>query len=78
MTAALDEATLRHRYVDYRVTTSGCNLDDIDGDASVNERRVGSPAAVPALVELDDRQNVDAHDDVSDDASLQQLSERLG
>ena len=35
MTAALDEAALRHWLVDYLVTNIGCSPDDIDLDASM-------------------------------------------
>ena len=35
MTAAFDEAALRHWLVDYLVTNIGCSPDDIDCDASL-------------------------------------------
>ena len=37
MTAAFDEAALRHWLVDYLVTNIGCSPDDIDLDASMND-----------------------------------------
>ena len=42
MTAAFDEAELRHWLVDYLVTNIGCSPDDVDFDASMNDLGVGS------------------------------------
>jgi hypothetical protein len=42
MTAAFDEAALRHWLVDYLVTNVGCSPDDIDLDASMHDLGVGS------------------------------------
>ena len=52
MTAALDEAALRHWLVDYLVTNIGCSPDDIDFDASLNDLGVGSRDAVVLSGEL--------------------------
>ena len=46
MTAAFDEAALRHWLVDYLVTNVGCSPDDIDFDAPLNDLAVGSSDAV--------------------------------
>ena len=52
MTAALDEAALRHWLVDYLVTNIGCSPDEIDFDASFNDLGVGSRDAVVLSGEL--------------------------
>ena len=52
MTAAFDEAALRHWLVDYLVTNIGCSPDEIDLDASMNDLRVGSRDAVVLTGEL--------------------------
>ncbi|GLP81766.1 type I polyketide synthase [Mycobacterium antarcticum] len=46
------EAELRHWLVDYLVTTIGCNPDQIDLDAPLNEQGVGSRDAVVLSGEL--------------------------
>ena len=52
MTAAFDEAALRHWLVDYLVTNIGCSPDEIDFDASLNDLAVGSRDAVVLSGEL--------------------------
>ena len=52
MTAAFDEAALRHWLVDYLVTNIGCSPDEIDFDASMNDLGVGSSDAVVLSGEL--------------------------
>ena len=52
MTAAFDEAALRHWLVDYLVTNIGCSPDDIDFDASMHDLGVGSRDAVVLSGEL--------------------------
>ena len=52
MTAAFDEAALRHWLVDYLVTNIGCSPDEIDFDASLNDLAVGSGDAVVLSGEL--------------------------
>ena len=52
MTAAFDEAALRHWLVDYLVTNIGCSPDDIDLDASMHDLGVGSRDAVVLSGEL--------------------------
>ena len=52
MTAAFDEAELRHWLVDYLVTNIGCSPDEIDFDASMNDLGVGSRDSVVLSGEL--------------------------
>ena len=52
MTAAFDEAALRHWLVDYLVTNIGCSPDEIDFDAPLNDLAVGSSDAVVLSGEL--------------------------
>lgn len=52
MTAAFDEEALRHWLADYLVTNIGCNLEDIDFSASLNDLGVGSRDAVVLCGEL--------------------------
>ena len=52
MTAAFDEAALRHWLVDYLVTNIGCSPDEIDFDAPLNDLGVGSRDAVVLSGEL--------------------------
>ncbi|MCV7384524.1 type I polyketide synthase [Mycolicibacter longobardus] len=52
MTAAFDEEALRHWLADYLVTNIGCNLEDIDFNASLNDLGVGSRDAVVLCGEL--------------------------
>ena len=52
MTAAFDEAALRHWLVDYLVTNIGCSPDEIDFDAPLNDLSVGSSDAVVLSGEL--------------------------
>ena len=52
MTAAFDEAALRHWLVDYLVTNIGCSPDEIDFDASLHDLAVGSRDAVVLSGEL--------------------------
>ena len=52
MTAALDEAALRHWLADYLVTNVGCSPDDIDFDASMSDLGLGSRDAVVLSGEL--------------------------
>ena len=52
MTAAFDEAAVRHWLVDYLVTNIGCSPDEIDFDASLNDLAVGSRDAVVLSGEL--------------------------
>src|SRR5262245_56494892 len=46
MTAAFDEAAVRHWLVDYLVANIGCSPDDIDFDVSMHDLGVGSRDAV--------------------------------
>ena len=52
MTAAFDEAAVRHWLVDYLVTNIGCSPDEIDFDAPLNDLAVGSSDAVVLSGEL--------------------------
>ena len=52
MTAAFDEAALRHWLVDYLVTNVGCSPDDIDFDASMHDLGLGSSDVVVLSGEL--------------------------
>ena len=52
MTAAFDEAALRHWLVDYLVTNIGCSPEDIDFDASMHDLGLGSADAVVLTGEL--------------------------
>ena len=52
MTAAFDEAELRHWLVDYLVTNIGCSPEEIDFDASLNDLGVGSRDSVVLSGEL--------------------------
>jgi hypothetical protein len=52
MTAALDEAPVRHWLVDYLVTNIGCSPDDLDFDASMHDLVVVSGGAVVLSGEL--------------------------
>ena len=52
MTAALDEAAVRHWLVDYLVTNLGCSSDEIDFDASMHDLGVGSRDSVVLTGEL--------------------------
>ena len=54
MTAAFDEAALRHWLVDYLVTNIGCSPDELDVDASMHDLAVGSRDAVVQSGELSD------------------------
>jgi phthiocerol/phenolphthiocerol synthesis type-I polyketide synthase B len=52
VTAAFDEAELRHWLVDYLVTNIGCSPEEIDFDASLNDLGVGSRDSVVLSGEL--------------------------
>jgi phthiocerol/phenolphthiocerol synthesis type-I polyketide synthase B len=52
MTAAFDEAGLRHWLIDYLVTNIGCSPEEIDLDASLNDLGVGSRDSVVLSGEL--------------------------
>ncbi|MCW2559481.1 MAG: polyketide synthase family protein, partial [Mycobacterium sp.] len=52
MTAAFDEAALRHWLVDCLVMNLGCDPDDIDFEASMRDLGVGSGDAVVLSGEL--------------------------
>ncbi|MBS1694228.1 MAG: acyltransferase domain-containing protein, partial [Actinobacteria bacterium] len=52
MTAGLDEAGLRDWLVEYLVTNVGCDRDEVDCDASLNDLGVGSRDAVVLSGEL--------------------------
>ena len=52
MTAAFDEEALRNWLADYLLTNIGCNPEDIDVDASMNDLGVGSRDAVVLSGEL--------------------------
>jgi phthiocerol/phenolphthiocerol synthesis type-I polyketide synthase B len=52
MTAAFDEAELRHWLADYLVTNIGCSPEEIDLDASLNDLGVGSRDSVVLSGEL--------------------------
>ena len=52
MTAAFDEAAIRHWLVDYLVTNIGCSPDEIDLGASMHDLGVGSRDAVVLTGEL--------------------------
>ena len=52
MTAGLDEAGLRDWLVEYLVTNVGCDRDEVDCDASLNDLGVGSRNAMMLSDEL--------------------------
>jgi acyl carrier protein len=52
MTEPMDEAALRNWLVDYLVTNVGCNLEEVDVEASMNDLGVGSRDAVVLSGEL--------------------------
>ena len=52
MTEPMDDAALRNWLVDYLVTNIGCNPDEVDVEASMNDLGVGSRDAVVLSGEL--------------------------